>query len=54
MIDLCQQAGASIVGMGFIIEKTFQEGGKWLREQGYRVESLVRVSSLDNCEIKLL
>ena len=36
------------------IEKTFQEGGKWLREQGYHVESLVQVTSLDNCEIKLL
>ena len=53
MIDLVQQAGASIAGMGFVIEKTFQGGGKWLREQGYHVESLVQVESLDNCEIKL-
>lgn len=54
LIDLANQAGASIIGMGFIIEKTFQEGGKWLRDHGYRVESLVQVESLDNCEIKLL
>lgn len=54
MIDLVEQAGGSIAGMGFVIEKTFQEGGKWLRDNGYRVESLVRVASLDNCEIKLL
>lgn len=54
MIDLIQQAGAQIMGLGFVIEKTFQEGGKWLREQGYHVESLVQVTSLDNCEIKLL
>lgn len=54
MIDLIGQAGASLMGLGFVIEKTFQEGGKWLREQGYHVESLVQVTSLDNCEIKLL
>ncbi len=54
IIDLASQAGATIAAMGFIIEKTFQPGGEWLREQGYRVESLVRVESLDNCEIKLL
>lgn len=54
MIDLVEQAGASIAGMGFIIEKTFQEGGKWLRDHGYHVESLVRVSSLDDCKITLL
>lgn len=54
MIDIADQAGATVVGLGFVIEKVFQEGGKWLREQGYRVESLVRVESLDNCEIKLL
>lgn len=54
MIDLIGQAGASLMGLGFVIEKTFQEGGKWLRENGYHVESLVQVTSLDNCEIKLL
>lgn len=53
VIDLCRQAGATIVGMGFIIEKTFQGGGDWLKAQGYRVESLARVTSLDNCAITL-
>lgn len=53
MIDLVKQAGADLVGMGFLIEKAFQEGGQYLRDQGIHVESLAIIESLDNCEIKL-
>ena len=53
IIDLCNQAGATLVGMGFIIEKAFQEGGQTLRNEGVRVESLAIIDSLDNCEIKI-
>ena len=53
IIDLVKQADAELVGMGFIIEKAFQNGGKYLREQGIHVESLAIIESLDNCEIKL-
>ncbi|MBO5704190.1 MAG: xanthine phosphoribosyltransferase [Bacteroidaceae bacterium] len=53
MIDLVQQAGAELVGMGFLIEKAFQDGGEYLRNAGIHVESLAIVESLDNCEIKL-
>ena len=52
MIDLVKQAGADLVGMGFLIEKAFQEGGQYLRDQGIHVESLAIIESLDNCEIK--
>ena len=43
MIDLAEQAGATISGMGFIIEKAFQDGGKALRESGiqHRVHLMV-------------
>lgn len=51
--DLCQQAGAKIEGMGFIIEKSFQHGREELEKAGIPVESLAVVESLDNCEIKL-
>lgn len=51
--DICQQAGAELVGMGFIIEKAFQHGREVLENMGIRVESLAIVDSLDNCEIKL-
>lgn len=54
IIDLCRQAGATIVGMGFIIEKGFQHGRKVLMEHGIkRIESLAIIESLDNNEIKL-
>lgn len=53
IIDLVHQAGAELEGMGFLIEKAFQHGGDYLREQGIHVESLAIIESLDNCEIKL-
>ncbi len=53
IIDLCKQAGANLEGMGFIIEKSFQNGRKLIEEQGIRCESLAIVDSLDNCEITL-
>ena len=51
IIDLVQQAHAQIVGMGFIIEKSFQSGGNLLRQQNIHVESLATIASLDNCSI---
>lgn len=51
VIDLCNQAGASIEAMGFVIEKGFQDGGDQLRYEGYNVESLAIIDSIDNCEI---
>ena len=48
MLDLVKQSGASLLGMGFIIEKSFQEGGKRLRElSDLRVVSLARIKSLE-------
>ena len=51
LIDLIRQSGATLAGMGFIIEKTFQHGGDQLREMGIHVESLARIKSLENCQI---
>ena len=54
VIDLCQQAGATLVGMGFIIEKEFQGGRKVLAEAGVKhIESLAIIESLENNQIKL-
>ena len=53
IIDLCKRAGAPVEGMGFIIEKSVQNGRKLIEEQGIRCESLAVVDSLDNCEITL-
>ena len=54
VIELCQQAGAELVGMGFIIEKEFQGGRKVLTEAGVKhIESLAIIESLDHREIKI-
>ena len=54
IIDLVEQAGAELVGMGFLIEKAFQDGGRILRNTGIQIESLAIIESLDNCEIRFL
>jgi len=48
MADLCRQAGAELVGMGFLIEKSFQGGRAKIAEQlpGLQVESLAIVTGL--------
>jgi dihydropyrimidine dehydrogenase (NAD+) subunit PreA len=54
IINLCQQAGAELVGMGFIIEKGFQGGRKMLIEAGIKhIESLAIIESMENNQIKL-
>ena len=50
ILELAQQAGAEIVGMGFIIEKSFQAGGTKLRQLGIRVKSLATVDENGNIE----
>ena len=54
ILDLCRQAGAELVGMGFLIEKEFQGGRKVLVDAGVvHIESLAIVESLENKQIKL-
>lgn len=53
ILELVDQAGAELVGMGFLIEKAFQHGGDELRHMDIHVESLAIIESLDNCEIKI-
>ncbi|WP_027205790.1 xanthine phosphoribosyltransferase [Butyrivibrio fibrisolvens] len=47
LIDICNQAGAKVEGIGIAIEKGFQEGGKRLRGEGYDVTSLAIVDAMD-------
>ena len=47
LLDLTRQAGATVEGIGIAIEKGFQKGGASIRAQGYRVESLAIVESMD-------
>lgn len=48
LLDLIHQAGATLAGVGIVIEKGFQSGGKLLRESGVRVESLAIIDSMAN------
>ncbi|MCA1058704.1 xanthine phosphoribosyltransferase [Rossellomorea aquimaris] len=52
LIDLVKQAGAEVAGIGIVIEKAFQDGGKLVRETGYRVESLAEIQSLENGQVQ--
>lgn len=52
LIKIIERSGATLVGLGILVEKSFQAGGRTLREQGIRVESLVRISSLDQGQIQ--
>ena len=49
VLELIRKAGAECVGMGFLIEKGFQTGGKIIRNLGYQLESLAIVDAMD-CE----
>lgn len=46
LITLVREAGATLIGAGICIEKSFQPGGRRIREMGVRVESLARVKSM--------
>ena len=54
LIDLIHQANAEVVGVGIVIEKSFQPGRDLLLEKGYRVESLARVKSLANGTVEFV
>ena len=53
IIELAKQVNAEVVGMGFIIEKAFQNGAKRLSSLGVQVESLAIIESLDGCKIEM-
>lgn len=52
LVDIVNQSGAHLVGVGIVIEKGFQQGGKLLRDQGLRIESLARIKSLENGKVE--
>src|SRR5699024_577205 len=51
LMEIIEQAGATLAGVGIVIEKGFQEGGKEIREQGIRLDSLAIVDSLEEGKI---
>ena len=52
-IELTKKAGAELVGMGFLVEKAFQQGRAEIEACGIRTESLARIASLEGGVITL-
>lgn len=46
LIDIVEQAGAKLSGIGIVIEKAFQDGRKKLIEKGVKIESLAIIESM--------
>ncbi|MBQ4615119.1 MAG: xanthine phosphoribosyltransferase [Mailhella sp.] len=47
LIYIAEDAGATVEGLGIVIEKGFQPGGNTIRELGYHLESLAIIDSMD-------
>ncbi|WLR52962.1 xanthine phosphoribosyltransferase [Bacillus tianshenii] len=54
LIELVEQAGAEVAGIGIVIEKAFQNGAQKIAQKGYRIESLARIHSLENSRVTFL
>ena len=48
LIDLITSAGATVEGVGIVIEKSSQQGGRLIRDKGIPVESLAIIESMDD------
>jgi xanthine phosphoribosyltransferase len=47
LIDIVNQGGATVAGIGIVVEKGFQKGGRELRAEGYHLESLAIIDEMD-------
>lgn len=47
LISISESAGATVEGIGIVIEKGFQFGGRSIRNLGYHLESLAIVDGMD-------
>ena len=47
LVSIAETAGATVEGLGIVIEKGFQFGGRVIRNMGYQLESLAIVDAMD-------
>ena len=52
--DIVKQANATTVGVGIVVEKSFQDGRQRLENEGLNVTSLCKVASLKGNKVTLL
>ena len=48
LISIAESSGATVEGLGIVIEKGFQIGGRVIRNLGYQLESLAIIESMDD------
>ena len=54
LISIIGQAGATVEGIGIVIEKGFQSGGRIIRNLGYHLESLAIIEDMDAATGKIV
>ena len=47
LISIVNEAGATVEGIGIVIEKGFQSGGQTIRDMGIHLESLAIIDSIE-------
>lgn len=47
LISIAESSGATVEGLGIVIEKGFQVGGRVIRNLGYQLESLAIIDAMD-------
>ena len=48
LVDIVNEAGAKLEGIGIAVEKGFQQGGELIRSKGIQLESLAIVDAMDS------
>ncbi len=51
MVNIANQAHAKIAGIAIVVAKTFQGGSSWVKDHGYRLESLANIDSFKNGQV---
>lgn len=54
LIEIINQAGAQVVGVGIVIEKSFQDGRQVLEDMGVQVTSLARIKNFENGQLNFM
>jgi len=54
LVDIVKEAGAELLGVGCVIEKSFQEGRSLLENRSIEVHALARIASMSPGEIHFI
>lgn len=54
MVNIANQAGCKIAGVGAVVAKTFQGGSDWIKEQGLHFEALANIDSFKDGQVHFL